>query len=290
MLMLRRGIRRVCAAATSEDVVGVMGIELAGTLIFLATVVGLLGALLLLGYAVVRRQGRLARIVLLISLLWLVVYGALLVGVSLLTPQRVLEQSQERCFDEMCFSVTQAVTQSTLGIGTQKQQAQDMFYVVTVQLRNASQRVAQKPDRPAFVLDDAHGRLYSPSSRGQQAVGQRPTWETRLQPGEKQERTLVFDAPASFQQQTPQPRLGITEGRWPTPLIIGDENSPWHRITVIQLALQPAAHQRSLPTAFVGVRETCEQATSLAPRSERTAAALIPWRDPFTRLMWRSAS
>jgi hypothetical protein len=150
----------------------------------------------------------------------------------------VLEPHQERCFDEMCFSVLQAMTQSTVGNREQMQTAQGLYYVVTVQLRNASQRTAQKPDHPAFFLDDGQGGHYPPSQGAQHALGQQPVWDARLQPGETQARTLVFDAPKTFLQQSPQPRLGITEGSWPTPLIIGDENSPWHQVTVIQLAFE----------------------------------------------------
>ncbi len=138
----------------------------------------------------------------------------------------------------MCFSVVQATTQTALGTGAQAHTAQGLYYVVTVQVRNASQRTAQKPDHPAFFLEDGHERQYLSSPIGQQAVTQQPTWETRLQPGETQPRTLVFDAPASLRQHTPQPRLGVTEGSWPTPLVVGDENSPWHHRTLIQLSFQ----------------------------------------------------
>jgi len=213
-----------------------MLIELLGTLLFLVSVVGTLGVLIALVYSVFSRQRRLIRILLISAAVWLAAYSVLLVSASLLTPQQVLEAHQERCFDEMCFSVLQATTQSTVGNGEQTQTAQGLYYVVTVQLRNASQRTAQKPDHPAFFLDDGQGYHYQPSQAAQQALGQQPIWDTRLQPGERQSRTLVFDAPANLLQQSPQPRLGTTEGSWPTPLIIGDENSPWHQVTVIQLA------------------------------------------------------
>jgi hypothetical protein len=213
-----------------------MLIEFIGTLVFLATVAGALSALIVLVYALVTQRLRMVRAVLIGSLIWVAAYSALLVGASLLTPQRVLDAHQERCFDEMCFSVVQATTQSALGTGAQAQSAQGLFYVVTVQLRNASQRTAQKPDHPAFFLDDGQGRQYLPSPTGQQAIGQQPVWEIRLQPGETQVRTLIFDAPTLLRQQSLQPRLGVTEGSWPTPVIIGDENSPWHQRTLIQLA------------------------------------------------------
>jgi hypothetical protein len=218
-----------------------MLIELLGTLMFLVSVVGALGVLIALVYGAFTRRFRLIRILLITTATWLALYSVLLAGASLLTPQQVLEAHQERCFDEMCFSVLQATAQSTVSNGAQAQTAQGLYYVVTVQLRNASQRTAQKPDHPAFFLDDGQGHHYQPSQVAQQALGQQPVWDARLQAGERQSRTLVFDAPVDLVQQSPLPRLGITEGSWPTPLIIGDENGPWHQVTVIQLAFESNA-------------------------------------------------
>jgi hypothetical protein len=218
-----------------------MLIELLGTLLFLVSVVGVLGGLIALIYGVFSRRRRLIRVLLISATVWLVVYSVLLLGASLLTPQQVLEAHQERCFDEMCFSVLQTTTHSTVGNGEQTQTAKGLYYVVTVQLRNSSQRTAQKPDHPAFFLDDGQGHQYQPSQAAQQALRQQPSWDARLQPGERQPRPLVFDAPATLLQRSPQPRLGIIEGSWPTPLIIGDENSPWHQVTVIQLGFDSAA-------------------------------------------------
>ena len=143
-----------------------MVIELLGTLLFLVSVVGALGVLIALVYGVFSRQSRLIRVLLISGSVWLVVYSVLLVVASLLTPQQVLESHQERCFDEMCFSVLQATTQSTVGNGEQTQTAQGQYYVVTVQLRNASQRTAQKPDHPAFFLDDGQGRHFPAVASG----------------------------------------------------------------------------------------------------------------------------
>jgi hypothetical protein len=226
-------------------------IEFLGTLLFLLSVAGAVGVVMALLYSALTRRRRLLRVLLISAAIWLAGYSVLLVGAALLTPQRVLEPLQERCFDEMCFSVLEATTQPTVGAGEQTQTAQGLYYVVTVRLHNASQRTAQKPDHPAFFLDDGRGRHYLPSLAARQAIGQQPVWDAPLQPGETQLRTMVFDAPANLVQQSPLPRLGITEGSWPTPLIIGDENSPWHQVTEIQLTFDTAvvSLQRSLVTA-----------------------------------------
>ena len=173
-----------------------MLIELVGTVLFLASVMGALGVVIALVYGALTRRRRLISVLFISAAVWLMGYSVLLIGASLLTPQQVLEAHQERCFDEICFSVLQATTLPTVGDGEQTRTAQGLYYVVTVQLRNASQRIAQKPDHPAFFLDDGRGRHYQLSQAAQQTLGQQPAWDARLQPGETQPRTLIFDAPA----------------------------------------------------------------------------------------------
>lgn len=210
-----------------------MLVNVIGTLLFLATALGVLAALIYALSALVRGQRRRAGLTLIGTLAWLCVYLLLMVVVSLLTPQTVLPQSQERCFDEMCFSVTSVMRESTVGAGTTQATAQGIYYVLSIQLRNASLRTPQKPDHPAFYLVDQQGHRYLPAASAQLALGQQPTWDQRLQPGERQTRTVIFDMPP----QTQRPRLGMTEGTGPGPFIIGDEQSLLHPQTQIQLAL-----------------------------------------------------
>lgn len=199
-------------------------------LLFLVTVFCLLIFLIILIIALLRRKKRMARNTLFGMLIWLCVYTALLIGVSVLTPQRVLALHQEHCFDEMCFSVTQVATTKIVGNAPHRLSANGIFYIVTVQLRNAALRMPQKPDNPSFVLVDVQGHSYNPSQEAQQATGQQPAWDSQLQPGETQSRLVIFEVPGLLQQ----PGLLTSEGGWPTSLIIGDENSPFHQKTVIR--------------------------------------------------------
>jgi hypothetical protein len=208
-------------------------IETIGLLLFFITVVGILGAVAYIIYALVTGKRRRAGLTAVMSALWLIAYVLCMIVVSALTPQRILDPSQERCFDEMCFSVSHVATTDALGSGPTQQTAHGAYYIVTVQLRNASSRTAQKPDHPVFFLEDQQGVRYTSSPAGQKAVGNEPTWDQKLQPGERQTRDIVFDVSA----QTQRPRLGIIEGTGPGPLIIGDEQSLFHKQTQIQLTI-----------------------------------------------------
>lgn len=203
-----------------------------GDLLFLASVLGIFALIIISSIALLKRNRRLARNTLLGILVWLIAYTIALLGVSLLTPQTVLALRHEHCFDEMCFSVTQVTTPKTIGNSPHQLTATGLFYVVTVQLRNAALRAPQKPDSPSFVLVDAQGHSYSPSQAAQQGIEQQPEWNSQLQPGEVQSREIIFDVSAVLRQ----PGLLIAEGGWPTPLIIGDENSPFHQKTEIRLS------------------------------------------------------
>jgi hypothetical protein len=228
-----RTLRAALWRETASNEGDTMLVEAIGTLIFIATVLAMLGGVIYSIYFLFAHRPTRARNGLAGTIVWLVVYVAAMIAASLLTPQTVLNQGQERCFDEMCFSATQVSTARTLGTGDGAQSAQGIYYVVTVQLRNASVRTPQRPDSPSFALADSGGRTYTPSAAGQQAIGQDPAWNTKLQPGEVAPREVVFDAPASLQDVY----LLVAEGGWPSAWIIGDENSLFHKKTAIRLAL-----------------------------------------------------
>lgn len=223
-----------------------------GELLFLISIFGIFVLAIVFFIALLRRNQRQARNSLLGILGWLAAYAAVLLGASLLTPQTVLALHQEHCFDEMCFSVTQVATAKTIGNAPRQRITNGIFYIVTVQLRNAALRAPEKPDSPSFVLVDTQGHSYDPSQEAQQAVGQQPSWDSQLQPGEIQPREVVFDVPALLQQ----PGLLISEGGWPTRLMIGDENSPFHQKTVVLLSDERAM---LLPTPIGHVILRCAQ-------------------------------
>jgi len=208
-------------------------VETVGTLLFLGTILGVLGCLVYMIYTLVTHRVRRTLVCLLGLGVWLGIYTLIMIAVSLATPQTVLVKGQEHCFDEMCFSVTDVMTMRTVGTGTQRQAAQGIYYIVTVQLRNAARQTPQKPDHPTLYLVDRAGHQYDSFSGGQTIIGQSPQWDRRLQPGEVQARAVVFDVPLEVQQ----PHLVVAEGSWPTPLIIGDENSLFHPKTEFSLAL-----------------------------------------------------
>ncbi len=205
--------------------------ETIGTLLFLLTLAGTLGSLIYSIFTFLTHHKRRAYACIIGLVVWFGIYMVLMIIISFITPPTVLAHGQEHCFDDMCFSVQNVKVVKKVENGTVTRTAQGTYYLVAVQLRNAAQQAPQKPDNPSLYLTDRTGHTYSLSSSAQAVIGQEPQWNQRLQAGEIQVRTAVFDVPIGIQQ----PYLVITEGGWPSSLIIGDENSLFHAKTLFSL-------------------------------------------------------
>lgn len=206
---------------------------------FILTFLGIVVGLLTIVVNFIRGNKSLAAKVGLGLVGWVGLYLVVLLIMSFTSTQITLAANQEKCFDEMCFSVTNVRATKTLDTGLGQTLAQGNFLVVQVQLRNAAKRVSQKPDSPKFQVVDAQGNIYDYSANGETALAKGQSqpeiytlnWTEKLQPGDKSERIIIFDLPNKVQQ----PYLVISEGSWPTLLVIGDENSFFHSRTRIRL-------------------------------------------------------
>jgi len=209
-----------------------------GILAFFATLLALVSGVVVIVAALVTRRPRRAGKVGLVLLVWLGVYLLLLLGASFTSRPRTLGLNQERCFDEMCYSVTAVKIAPTLtDVWSVTFRAQGNYYILTIQLRNAGRGTAQKPSNPAVFVIDAQGKSYTHyfdfTSRSfhvptSMPGGVYPLWSEKIQAGAVAVRTVVFDLPADIQQ----PGLVVSEGIGPLSVIlIGDEGSLFHAKT-----------------------------------------------------------
>ncbi len=155
-----------------------------------------------------------------------VAYFAVLVGVSLWQPQRVVALGQEQCFDEMCFAVT-GVDEVPRFLGTNKIGDGSRLVRVTVMVRNKGRGKTESDGSIQAYLVDGEGQQWE-ESRG--VNGNRLT--DRVVAGQRMVSEPVFKVAADATG------LGLvfTHGRWqPGVLVIGDSDSLWHRRTVVAL-------------------------------------------------------
>ena len=156
-----------------------------------------------------------------------IVYLLAGLAVAVFTPQTVLGQGEERCFDEMCFRVTATEKLPSLDLNGQKVISPDALYKVTVETTNHGLgRTESEGGAEAFLMDAA-GKRYKPTTVMGDGL------EARVAPGGKATTELVFDVPAS----APGFGLVIAHSYWLNPgkMIIGDDEHLGHKPTMIRL-------------------------------------------------------
>ena len=178
-------------------------------------------------------------------------YLGLLLLFSFRSGDKVLAHGEEKYFCEMdchlAYSIAHVreteVLENALNPGSiNRVTAKGIFWLVTIQTRFDEKTISptrgNEPLNPnpriVYVLDE-HGKRYLPSSEGQLLLvrSQDPgkPLSTPIRPGENYTTTIVFDLPADVKN----PTLLIQDDHPVTRLIIGHENSPFHKKIRFQL-------------------------------------------------------
>lgn len=176
-------------------------------------------------------------------------YSAVLLGASFTSRELALAPGEEKYFCEidchLAYSIAGVTKAGALGGAAQTATAKGTFYVVSVRTRfdetTTSPRRGDGPLTPSpralSILDD-QGRTYSISDTGQEALarslGAGTPLNQPLRPGESYTTQFVFDLP----QDARNPRLLVsspTEPRWIGLVLIGDENSLFHRKVFLRI-------------------------------------------------------
>lgn len=193
-----------------------------------------LGALVRIGYFLIRKRTAAARKTAVRIATFLAIYAVVFVVVSLVSPGKVPTVGEVRCFDEWCITVKSASRQPTIG----EARATGIFFVVTVQVSSRSRGRRQRENNVCTHLIDSSGRRFDVSSAGQNALQQaglagEPLTEF-VDPGKSFESRLVYDVP---QDASDVGFVKTSCGLLPNP-IIGDPDSFLHRPTVVRLTMQ----------------------------------------------------
>ncbi len=204
-------------------------------LVLILAFLGCVVALFLLCYFLVLRQWTRVRRLLLVLGVCLVVYTVVLVSVALFSPQRVFAMHQAHCFDDWCLSVEHAVQQPTVGTAPAVVTAHGVFCLVTVRVSSQARGITQRAVDVQVYLLDAGGQRYDPDPSGQQALdaaGQNePSLDSNIAPLGSFNRTVVFDLPEGSAGLS----LVVNHGLFPEGIIIGSEQSFFHKPTIVPL-------------------------------------------------------
>jgi hypothetical protein len=160
-----------------------------------------------------------------ISLSIIFVYFVILLTFSLTSKEKALPMKQDKCFDDWCASVIDVSKTTTDNATT---------YIVTLQISSHARGRAQEPDNPFIYVVDEQGTIYPESetvkSTYEKQYGKQRPISSRIDAQSSYQTNMVFLLPTRRKGS-----LVITEGGFPTPLIIGDEGSLLHRKSITPL-------------------------------------------------------
>ena len=151
-------------------------------------------------------------------------YLAVLIGVSLLQPQKTVAIGKDQCYDEMCFTVTsvEEVPGFLIHDGSR-------LVRVSIRITNHARGRTESEKLIHAYLVDAQGRRWAEST----AISGVPL-TARLAPGD----TVVSEPVFKVARDATGLGLVFTHGhRQPGVLVIGDSDSLLHRRTIVPLGL-----------------------------------------------------
>jgi len=216
----------------------------------------LVGSVVLL-YAAVRKSSLLARASAATLGVLLAGYFTLLVGVSLLSPEKTLAVGERKYFCEVdchiAYSVESSYSAFTSGPEASPSVAKGVFVIVklktwfdpnSISKSRGDAPLAPNPRRPYLV--DATGRCFAPSHSA--AVDPGTPLTQPLRPGESYFTNLVFDVPPGRGKF----RLLLLSDSGPvSKLVIDDENSLFH--PKIYLDLPPGGSALNSPPFTINI-------------------------------------
>ncbi len=203
--------------------------------LFLVSVLGCVLALVAALVALVFHRRLAARRLALTLGSYLLLYALTLASVGALSPQQTMVIGQTRCFDDWCIAVAHAVQRSSLD-ASPTLAPNGRFTIVTVRVSSRAKRISQRELDTQLYLVDGAGRRYDVAAAAQRALdaagqGGQPL-TTELAPGASFTHTVAFDTPIGASRLA----LIVTHSAFPGALIIGSDQSPFHRPTLMLLS------------------------------------------------------
>jgi hypothetical protein len=203
-----------------------------GNLVFF---VFLLTAVILTAAVAYRKaQRRKTRSLAVAILVCLCAYAAALAGVSLNSETQRLTLGTDKCFDDWCATVTSArsLPKTNAAVGTK-------LVAITLGISNRARRAAFRPSQPRVTLVLASGGTVAASEAAQREfekqAGPQETLAKRLEAGDRFQTTLIFRVPAATREAS----VVLLEGPAViTRVLVGDENSFFHRKTVFPITVE----------------------------------------------------
>ncbi|MEZ5427566.1 MAG: hypothetical protein R2747_14955 [Pyrinomonadaceae bacterium] len=208
-----------------------------GVLLMLMTIGGLGAAFILLVISFWKSWSWLRSFVLLSTAIWFVFYGVILFGMSFLSEERTLSLNEPKNYCgfyldcHMHTAVTGVRKAKTLG----DKEARGEFYIVSIRVFSDAKRASLGLADVDARVRDAAGNEFVRDPEAEANLSGQPPFDRRISPTESFVKEIVFDLPSDISG----PRLDIREGnridRAIESVLIGDEDSLWHKRNYFKL-------------------------------------------------------
>lgn len=214
--------------------------DIPGVPLLALTVLGLLGAGIVVGLASLRGRTRLARSIALIAGAWVAAYAALLVVTSITSRERTLALGETKRFCgfyldcHMGVAVERVDTLSSIGDGSDALRAGGTFYVVRLRVSSDARRVPLHLEEPQVVIVDREGYRHERSLEAEERLptAQLADLERPVNAGDSFSRTIVIDVPRDARDLRLHVTMGGPLDRVVELAVIGDEDALLHAPTL----------------------------------------------------------
>ena len=222
--------RLLATGATDSTVRWLMSIF---DLVFALSFVTAVGTIVRVGYLFARRRSRQAIRVSTRLGVCTAAYGVVLVTVSAIQPTRTIGLGEPQCFDDFCVAIDGATRQAAIDTVT----GQGDFVVVKGRtISRAGRRRQRETDIYGLLLDD-RGGMHHVSERGENALRRLGLAGAELtdfvDPYGANSFTLAFEVPSDSRSFN----FVTAHGAFPGALIIGGQQSLFHRPSIVPLPL-----------------------------------------------------
>ena len=214
-----------------------------GVLLMLMTIGGLVVAGVLLVIAFITGKGWLRNFVLGGVAVWFVFYAVLLIGASVFSTEKTLAFDEPKAFCGFYFdchlhtAVKDVRTTKTLGDRT----AKGMFQIVKVEVSSDAVQAKLGLTTLGANVVDSGDEHYHRDWEAEALLPSQPDFEKLIGPEEHFVKEIVFDLPADVKN----PRLDLREGfaidHVIETVLVGDEDSIWHKRNYFKLTEQNLA-------------------------------------------------
>jgi len=212
-----------------------------GAILLAMTIGGSIIAAILLAFAFLTKKDWLKHFALGGVVVWYSFYVIIFLMSSIFSEEKTLSLNEPKGFCgfyldcHLHTAVSEVRRTKTIG----ERQANGEFYIVKVKVFSDAKRESLRLIGTDAKVVDEQNREFRRDTEAENLLGEQPPFEKQIAPAESFTKEIVFDVPADARN----PRLDLKDGdgidNAIETILVGDEDSLWHKRNYFGLAEQP---------------------------------------------------